>query len=194
MPRKSRASRLLVALPRLLLGTPGGRKLTVAVVACGAVWLLVRREVGNAGIEPTRNVGGDDERKGSWSGMEKVIAPHAGTFGLQGALGTAATCTVRGKTESLSGGGWVFRGEAVVAETKCEGRIETNGRVTADLQLKAEWHGRAKGMGGEWEDIHGKATCEGELTGTLGAGGQWKGKCASEEREWETTIDWKLDD
>jgi hypothetical protein len=173
------ASRLALALGRSLVGTSTGRKVIAVTVGVAAVGSLTS---------------GDATRSGRWSGLPNVIAPTEGPIELQGAPGKSATCTVRGKTRSASGNGWVFRGDAAVEEASCEGRIEKDGRVSVELELKLEWNGRIKGIGGDgWDDVDGKATCKGELKGTLAAGGKWEAKCERDETEWETSIDWKLD-
>jgi hypothetical protein len=178
MLRQRYASRLIRALAFGLFATPAGRKCIAAVVAVAAVWGLV---------------GSDAKRSGTWSGLANHIAPNEGSIELQGAPGESATCTVRGETKGASGDRWVFKGHAAVAETSCEGRIEKDGRVSAVLQLKMEWNGRIKGMGGDWEDIDGKCTCEGDLKGTLAAGGKWEAKCKNDKGEWETSFEWELD-
>jgi hypothetical protein len=73
------------------------------------------------------------------------------------------------------------------------GHIEKNGRASLALKLKMEWHGRVKGIGGDWDDVDGAATCEGELGGTLAEGGEWEGTCKREGKEWKTSFKWKLD-
>jgi len=178
MLRQRYASRLIRALGRWLFGTTAGRRCAAAVVAVAAVGSLV---------------GSDAKRSGTWSGLANHIAPHKGSIELHGAPGEPATCTVRGETKGTSGDRWVFKGHAAVEETSCEGRIEKDGSVSAVLQLRMEWNGRIKGMGGDWEDIEGKCTCEGDLTGTLAAGGKWDAKCKDDKSEWETSLVWELE-
>jgi hypothetical protein len=143
-------------------------------------------------------VGADDaelqsERRGSWTGFSNDIAPSKGTFSLTTALGKPATCTLRGKTSRATGNGWVFKGDASVTETSCEGKVNAGGKVALVLSIQMKFNGRWKGIGGDWEDISGSAKCEGDLTGTVASGGTWKGTCKSENAEWETSIDWKFD-
>jgi hypothetical protein len=131
-------------------------------------------------------------RHGGWAGFSNQIAPSEGEILLEG-TGSSMTCIVRGETGYASGDGWVFKGEATVSETSCEGNIQLSGRVSAVLKLERRWSGRIKGIGGDWEDTDGEATCEGNLTGTLRAGGTWEGKCKRDGKEYDASFAWKLD-
>jgi hypothetical protein len=130
---------------------------------------------------------------GTWSGLANYYAPSKGTITVTGGPGKAATCTVRGKTGSASGDGWVFRGKATVEETSCEGRIDGKGRLSVTLKLRMEWRGRVKATGGDWEDVEGSSSCDGNLEGTLTSGGVWKAKCKNDNNESDTSFEWKPD-
>ena len=172
---------MLRVLGRLLLETKTGRRLLAGATAIGTLGVLLS--------------GSANERTGTWSGLANHIAPHKGPISIKGKPGKSATCTVRGHTKSAVGSGWVFKGDASVAESSCEGHIEKDGRVSLDLVLTLAFDGKWKGVGGDdWEDIEGHATCEGKLEGALAQGGEWKAKCKNDTNEWETAIAWKLDD
>lgn len=134
---------------------------------------------------------GETELRGTWSGLANHIAPNKGTITLEGTRGGSATCTVRGKAGFVTGNGWNFKGEATVAEKSCEGRIEKDGSVSLPLELRLEWSGRIKGIGGDWEDIDGYGDCKGELKGNLTTGGAWAGKCKNDKYEWDASIEWE---
>lgn len=138
--------------------------------------------------------GSETTTTGTWKGLSNHIAPRKGEIAITGTRGKSATCTVSGQTKGENGDGWVFRGDASVEQISCEGRIEKSGSVSLDLQLKMEWRGRIKGIGGDWEDTDGEATCEGELQGTLTEGGRWSAKCKRDDKEWETELQWNLDE
>lgn len=171
---------VLHAVGRWFVTTAAGRRLGAGALGAGVVaWSLLG--------------GGQSTRSGTWSGLPNTYAPRDGTLVLEGDPGKSATCTVRGRTGSASGNGWVFRGDAAVKETSCAGKIAKNGRVAATLKLRMEWNGRVKGIGGDWEDVAGKADCEGVLDGTLGSGGVWNATCRGNSADWTTAIQWKLD-
>lgn len=131
-------------------------------------------------------------RSGKWVGFHNNYAPDEGVITITSSVGRSATCSVRGRAGSASGNGWVFRGDARIDSTSCEGTLGRAGKVNAALALRMEWSGRVKGIGGDWENVSGSATCEGELVGTLAEGGEWKGLCKREERQWQASFDWKL--
>lgn len=172
---------VLRAVGRWLVGSKTGRRVGAGLVALGAagVWLA--------------SDGAPDAKSGRWKGLHNHIAPNDGAFTLSGGKGERATCTLRGQTGSASGSGWVFRGDATVRESRCEGRVDKAGKVSLDLTLELAWDGRQKGIGGDWEDVSGGGTCRGELVGTLEDGGTWTGKCKNDDYTWEAKVGWELD-
>ncbi|MBL8743139.1 MAG: hypothetical protein JNK04_18645 [Myxococcales bacterium] len=181
MSNRRYTSRLVRAVALWLWGTWPGRKALAAIVivAAGIVTVASPRE--------------QTDLKGGWKGLANVIAPDHGDFALTGKAGGPATCIVRGRAGVVTGNGWSFKGDATVAERSCEGRIEKNGSVSLNLQLRLDWSGRIKGIGGDWESIDGYGDCEGELTGTLTAGGKWEAECKNDKYEWNTSFEWKPD-
>jgi hypothetical protein len=173
---------VLAVLARWLIGTTVGRKL-LAVGVGGAALVVVALSSGGDAAK---------RRSGTWSGLWNEYAPTRGDFVIEGPPEKAATCQVRGRTSSASGDGWVFRGNASVAETECKVRIAKNGRVSGRLKLEKQWRGRVKGIGGDWDDTSGTALCEGDLEGTLSAGGTWKGKCTIGDKDHTSSIAWTL--
>lgn len=130
---------------------------------------------------------------GKWTGFSNCVAPSEGPITFETTADGDVRCTVRGRTATTSGNGWVFRGEATVQETSCEGRIAEDGSVSATLKLRMEWHGEIKGIGGDWEDIDGFGNCAGPLTGSLTAdGGAWPAECENDRYEWKTSIEWSV--
>jgi hypothetical protein len=65
--------------------------------------------------------------------------------------------------------------------------------VTGALELRMQWRGRVKGIGGDWDDVAGEANCEGPLEGSLASGGGWRGQCRGEGSPFEMSFQWKLD-
>ncbi len=175
---------VLRALARWLVGTQAGRKLGAVVAILVAAPVALMWSLGG---------GAAISWNGTWTGFSNDFAPTEGRLTFHRGAGKTASCTVRGETGATEGNGWVFRGKATVNELSCEGHIEKNGRASLALKLKMEWHGRVKGIGGDWDDIDGAATCEGELGGTLAEGGEWEGTCKREGKEWKTSFKWKLD-
>lgn len=166
-------------LGRWVLGTKAGRRVgggVAAVAVVGSLW-----------------GGGSATHPGTWKGFSNEYAPTTGTLTIMGAPGKSATCTLRGKTGAAAGNGWVFRGNATVEGTSCEGQLGKNGSVKAVLKLRQEWRGRVKGIGGDWDDVSGSSSCEGTLEGTLAKGGAWKGTCKSEDAVWATSFAWAPD-
>lgn len=156
------------------------RRIFVSVAAVGVGWSLMS--------------GGETlgTRSGKWSGFHNHYAPDEGVITITSGAGKSVSCSVRGRAGSATGSGWVFRGDARIDSTSCEGTRGRAGKVAAALALRMEWSGRVKGIGGDWEDVSGSATCEGELVGTIADGGEWKGICKREERQWEASFTWKL--
>ena len=167
---------ILTALARWVLGARWGRW-GIGVCAVAVMWA----QLGPAPAKTT----------GEWAGLGNHIAPNRGPIELTGRPGGSTGCTVRGETGYVHGDGWVFKGEARGKETSCEGKIARDGEVKAVLDLEMTWDGRIKGIGGDWEDTSGKASCTGDLSGTLEAGGKWTAKCKREDREWEASFSWK---
>ena len=176
------------AIARWLVGTGGGRKLLVIVVGLPAAAAALVVASSPAGSEAAKR------RAGTWSGLYNEYAPNQGELVIEGKPGTAPTCRVRGQTRSAAGDGWVFRGDASVAETACEVRIAKDGRVSGRLELAKKWDGRVKGIGGDdWEERSGTSLCEGDVDGTLSAGGTWKGMCTTDDgKTYASSISWRL--
>ncbi len=182
---------VLAAIVRWLVGTKAGRKLLVVGVGLGVGVAALGAVAPNTGS----NDAAAKRRDGTWGGLHNEYAPTRGEFAIDGEPGKTGACRVSGRTHSAIGSGWVFRGDAWVAETACPVRIAKDGRVSGRLTLKKEWHGRVKGIGGDdWEERSGRALCEGEIEGTLAAGGKWNGTCPTDDgkKTYASSIAWTL--
>lgn len=192
---------VLAAIARWVVRTRPGRWFGAVVLALVALagtglWLAVR-SVGCDASSPPATVDAviEGTKRGSWTGLHNNYNPDSGVFTISGGPGKSVGCSLRGKTGVVVGNGWTFKGYASVVETSCAGSVERSGRVSLELSLKTEWRGQVKGIGGDWDDESGSATCEGELEGTLAEGGTWRGTCSRPDRKpWQATLDWKLDE
>jgi hypothetical protein len=170
----------VVTAARWMFETKAGRGCAAGIAVVAVAWTLVG--------------GGPATTSGTWTGLPNAIAPSEGPITFESAADGGVRCTVRGQTGSTSGNGWVFRGEATVRETSCEGRVAGDGTVSAVLKLRMEWHGSIKGIGGDWEDIDGFGNCAGPLTGSLTPdGGEWQAECENERGRWKTSLAWAVD-
>lgn len=170
---------VLRAIARWVVTTRTGRRLGL-----GAVGLAVLS--GTCASESTAT-------KGSWTGFHNNYAPNKGAIVFERTWTGGTTCVVQGRTGYTSGSGWVFKGDATIRQTSCDGRVGWGGKVSAALTLRMEWDGSVKGIGGDWDDVSGAADCKGELEGTLDAGGAWQGTCRRKDdgREWAASFEWK---
>jgi hypothetical protein len=172
---------LAVAVLRWSVGTTRRRRVTGLCDLLLVAWCL-------AGPETIA-------RGGSWRGLDRSIAPHKGRITLEGTLGGTGRCTVQGEDTTAVGNGWVFRGKTTVHEVTCALQIDREGTVNALLQVRMEWHGRIKGIGGDgWDDADGYGDCVGPLVGKLTPGtGAWHGECRNERHRWPVELEWTLD-
>ncbi len=177
------------ALARWAYRSRAGRK-TVAVLGAAAALVVGLASLGTH-EEPELS---QKERKGSWSGLRQMIAPTSGAISIDGAPGADASCTVRGLTHSAGAGEqWAFRGDAWVRESTCKGRMGKDGKVSLRLELVNEYHGKIKAIGSDWDEVHGRVTCEGDLEGDVADGGRWNATCRQERSTWKTSFEWKLE-
>lgn len=171
---------VLRAIARWVVTTKAGRRLGLGVAGIAVLSATC--------AEPS-------SRKGTWTGFHNNYAPNKGAFVLEPTWTGATTCVVQGRTGYTSGSGWVFKGDATIQQTSCEGRVGWGGKVSAALELRMDWDGRVKGIGGDWDDVSGRADCKGSLEGTLRDGGAWQGTCRRQDdgREWAASFEWKPD-
>ncbi len=132
---------------------------------------------------------------GTWRGFDRSIAPHEGRITIEITDSGAGRCTVRGDATTATGNGWIFRGRTTVRETACEVHVVGEGTLSALLEVRMEWHGRIKGIGGDdWDDADGYGDCVGPLTGDLREGtGRWHGECRNDRHRWSADLEWTLD-
>lgn len=170
----------VVRAARWTVETRGGRVVAALLVVGAVVFSL-------AGEDPTI-------RTGKWRGFAGAVAPWEGPIRLESTRDGQVRCHVEGWTGTASGNGWVFRGDATVRSTSCEGRIDDDGGLSVTMDLRMEWHGKIKGWDSDWERIDGYGDCSGPLGGSLGTGeGEWQAQCTNEKYEWTTGLRWTLE-
>jgi hypothetical protein len=173
---------VLRAIGRWIVTSKTGRRFALGVAGVTRVGVAASSLSGD---------GDAAARRGTWSGFHNHYAPNQGDILFERAWSGATQCTVRGRAGTTSGNGWVFQGDLSLRETSCEGRTSWTGQVSAPLELRLEWNGSVKGIGGDWDTVSGRADCAGELRGRLGGGGEWQGTCRREDgREWQASFTW----
>ena len=172
---------VLVAVTRAILASRRGRLALAVVVVVAAAWHFA------SGGQATPITS-----QGAWKGFANMYAPGSGTLTIDRERANVMSCTLRGQAGVASGDGWVFKGSMVAQETSCTGQVAPDGRVTGILEVGLTWRGRVKGIGGDWDDESGSATCKGELRGTLAGGGDWPARCTRGDKEWTTRLTWSM--
>jgi len=168
-----------------------GTRVLTALAIVGVVGVVGVVVVGTFGVgvgigkEPTIH-------RARWTGFPGRIAPWEGPLTIEVHPDGTLHCALEGSTGSASGNGWSFRGRATVHSTSCDGRINDDGTVSAQLMVHSEWHGQVRGWDSDWDDADGASDCTGPLTGSLTGGGAWQGSCAGTGSPWTTSLQWSL--